>query len=223
MSDRYERNPGRIVELTPGSSRDLLDLQWKDEIARVICVTLVGPPASGQDGANAAVCVAVVQWGAGEAETEAEIDFGVGGVVFTVPASSIRITADYEATFAGAERTPTVRVGAFASIGSGDRHTRLTRTRIAPDQIDPAGSVAFDVPPFGRGIRVLAGDQATRALRLDFFSDPTAPPPAYSVEIPAGAAAPLVDLTPDITSVLLTNTGAAALPTGARAIFELGI
>jgi len=223
MSGRYERNPGRIVELAPGSSRDLLDLRWKDEIARVICVTLVGPPASGQDGANAAVCVALVQWGAGEAETEAEIDFGVGGVVFTVPASAIRITADYEATFAGSERAPVVRVGAFASIGSGDRHTRLTRTRIAPDPIDPAASVAFEVPPFGRAIRVLAGDQATRALRLDFFSDPTVPPPAYSVEIPAGAAAPLVDLTPDVTSVLLTNTGAAALPVGARAVFELGI
>src|SRR5262249_60073701 len=71
MSGRYERNPGRIVELSPGSSRDLLDLRWKDEIARVICVTLVGPPATGPDGANAAVCVALVQWGAGEAETEA--------------------------------------------------------------------------------------------------------------------------------------------------------
>jgi hypothetical protein len=223
MSGRYERNPGRIVELTPGSSRDLLDLRWKDEIARVICVTLIGPPASGPDGANAAVCVAVVQWGAGEAETEAEIDFGVGGVVFTVPASSIRITADYEATFAGGERAPTVLVGAFASVGSGNRHGRLTRTRIAADQIDPGASIAFEVPPFARALRVLAGDQTTRALRLDFFSDPTAPPPAYSVEIPAGAPAPLVDLTPDITSVLLTNTGAAALATGARAVFELGI
>jgi len=223
MSGRYERNPGRIVELSPGSSRDLLDLRWKDEIARVICVTLVGPPATGPDGANAAVCVALVQWGAGEAETEAEIDFGVGGVVFTVPASSIRITADYEATFAGGERAPTVRLGAFASVGGGDRRARLTRTRIAPDQIDPAGSVAFEVPPFGRAIRVLAGDQATRALRLDFFSDPTVPTPAYSVEMAAGTAAPPVDLTPDITSVLLTNTGAAALPAGARAIFELGI
>jgi hypothetical protein len=223
MSGRYERNPGRIVDLTPGSSRDLLDLRWKDEIARVICVTLIGPPASGPDGANAAVCVAVVQWGAGEAETEAEIDFGVGGVVFTVPASSIRITADYEATFAGGERAPTVRVGAFASVGSGDRHARLTRTRIAADQIDPGASTAFEVPPFARAIRVLAGDQATRALRLDFFSDSTAPPPAYSVEIPAGSPAPPVDLTPDITSVLLTNTGAAALTTGARAVFELGI
>ncbi len=114
MEDRYERNPGRIVELNPGDSRDLLDLRWKDEIARVICVTLVGPPASGPGGANAAVCVALVQWGAGEAEAEAEIDFGVGGIVFTVPASSIRITADYEATFAGSERVPTIRVGAFA-------------------------------------------------------------------------------------------------------------
>ena len=223
MSGRYERNPGRIVELTPASSLDLLDLRWKDEIGRVICVTLVGPPATGQNGANAAVCVAHVQWGAGEAETEAEIDFGVGGVVFTLPASSIRITAEYEATFAGGERAPTVRVGAFASVGSGDRQTRLTRTRIAPDPLDPAGSVAFEVPPFGRAIRVLAGDQATRALRLDFFSDPTVPPPAYSVEIPAGAAAPLVALTPDITSILLTNTGAATLPVGVRAIFELGI
>ena len=223
MCGLYERNPGRIVELSPGSSRDLLDLRWKDEIARVICVTLVGPPASSQDGANAAVCVAIVQWGAGEAETEAEIDFGVGGVVFTLPASSIRITAEYEATFAGGERAPTVRVGAFASIGSGDRRTRLTRTRIEPDQIDPADSVAFEVPPFARAIRVLAGDQATRSLRLDFFSDPTVPPPAYSVDIPAGTAAPSIDLTPDITSVLLTNTGAAALPVGARAVFELGI
>ncbi len=223
MSGRYERNPGRIVDLSPGNSRDILDLRWKDEIARVICVTLIGPPASSQDGANAAVCVAVVQWGAGEAETEAEIDFGVGGAVFTVPASSIRITADYEATFAGGERSPTVRVGAFASVGSGNRQTRLTRTRVAPDQIDPAGSVAFEVPPFGRAIRVLAGDQATRALRLDFFSDPGFSTPAYSIEIPAGAPAPLTDLTPDITSVLLTNTGAAALPTGARAVFELAI
>lgn len=223
MQGRYERNPGRIVELSPGDSRDLLDLQWEDEIARVICVTLIGPPASGQNGANAAVCVALVQWGAGEAEAEAEIDFGVGGVVFTVPASSIRITADYEATFAGGERTPTVRVGAFASVGGGDRRSRLTRTLIDPSQIDAGGSTAFEVPPFARAVRVLAGDQATRALRLDFFPDPTVTPPAYSVEMLAGAPAPSVDLTPDITSVLLTNTGPDALPVGARAVFELGI
>src|SRR5579871_4398861 len=143
MHGRYERNPGRIIQLSPGDSRDLLDLQWEDEIARVICVTLVGPPASNQGVANAAVCVALVQGGAGEAVAEAEIDFGVGGVVFTVPASSIRITAEYEATFAGGERSPTVQVGAFASVGSGNRYSRLTRTRIDPNQIDPGGSGAF--------------------------------------------------------------------------------
>lgn len=223
MRDRYERNPGRIVELNPGDSRDVLDLRWKDEIARVICVTLVGPPATGPGGANAAVCVAHIQWGAGEAEAEAEIDFGVGGVVFTLPASSIRINAAYEATFATGERVPTVLVGAFASVGSGARRTRLTRTRIDPNQIDPGASTPFEVPPFARALRVMAGDQATRALRLDFFSDPGSSAPAYSVEIPAGAAAPSVDLAPDITAVLLTNTGVPALLTGARALFELGI
>jgi len=223
MGDRYERNPGRQVDLKPGASRDVLDLQWKDEVARVICVTLIGPSAVGPNGANAAVCVAHVEWGAGEAQAEAEIDFGVGGVVFTVPASSIRIKAEYETTLAGNERTPEVKVGAFASVGSGARRTRLTRTRIDGAQIDPAGTAAFEVPPFARAVRILAGDQATRAFRLDFFSDPTAPPPAYSVEVPAGAPAPLVDLAPDITSVLLTNTGAAALTAGARALFELGI
>jgi len=223
MRDRYERNPGRIVELNPGDSRDVLDLRWKDEIARVICVTLVGPPATGPGGPNAAVCVAHVQWGAGEAEAEAEIDFGVGGVVFTLPASSIRINAAYEATFASGERVPTVPIGAFASVGSGARTTRLTRTRIDPNQIDPGASTSFEVPPFARALRVLAGDQATRALRLDFFSDATGSAPAYSVEIPPGAPAPSVDLAPDITSVLLTNTGVPALPTGVRALFELGI
>ena len=140
MNGRYERNPGRIVELSPGGSQDLLDIQWKDEIAHVICVTLVGPPAETAGDANAAVVVAHVQWGAGEAEAEAEIDFGVGGVVFTLPASSIRITADYEATFASGERDPVVRVGAFASVGSGARQTQLTRTRFEPDA--PVSSTA---------------------------------------------------------------------------------
>src|ERR1043165_4561293 len=88
MLGRYERNPGRIAELRPGDSRDVLDLQWKDHVAHVICVTLIGPPEGLPAG-----CVALVQWGAGEAEAEAEIDVGVGGVVFTVPASSIRVTA----------------------------------------------------------------------------------------------------------------------------------
>jgi len=147
----------------------------------------------------------------------------VGGVVFTLPASSIRINAAYEATFASGERVPTVLIGAFASVGSGARRTRLTRTRIDPNQIDPGASTSFEVPPFARALRVLAGDQATRALRLDFFSDATGSVPAYSVEIPAGAAAPSVDLAPDITSILLTNTGVPALLTGARALFELGI
>src|SRR5438132_549152 len=96
MRDRYERNAGRIVELEPGGSQDVLDLQWKDEVARVICVTLVGPPAKTGLLFNPASCVAFVQWGAGDAVAEAEIDYGVGGVVFTVPASSIRITAHYE-------------------------------------------------------------------------------------------------------------------------------
>ena len=79
------------------------------------------------------------------------------------------------------------------------------------------------MPPFARGVRVLAGDEATRSYRLDFFPDVGNPTPAYSVEVAAGAAAPLVDLTPDITTVVMTNTGAAQLDEGARAIFALGI
>jgi hypothetical protein len=222
MRGRYERNPGRIVELGVGGSQDILDLRWRDEIAHVICVTLIGPPAFGATQVNAAACVALVQWGAGEAEAEAEIDFGVGGVVFTLPASSIRITAEYEANLSASESPPAVRVGAFASVGSGDRRSRLTRTRFHGSSVDPAVTVEFDVPPFGKAVRVLGGDQATRALQLDFFSD-TAQPPIYSVPVPSGAASPLVDLSPDITTVRMTNVGAAALPAGARAIFELGI
>jgi hypothetical protein len=222
MPGRYERNPGRIVELTLGSSQDVLDLRWKDEIAHVICVTLVGPPRASADVINAAACVALVQWGAGEAETEAEIDFGLGGVVFTLPASSIRITAAYEANFSASESPPTVRVGAFASVGSGDRVSQLTRTRLHGLSVDPAAAVDFEVPPFAKAVRALAGDQATRALRLEFFSD-TGEPPIYTVPVPAGAESPLVDLSPDIMTVRMTNTGAAALTAGARAIFQLGI
>ena len=103
MRGRYERNPGRTVELNVGGSQDVLDLQWRDEIAHVICVTLIGPPAISAGQVNAAACVALVQWGAGEAEAEAEIDFGVGGVIFTLPASSIRITAEYEANLSASE------------------------------------------------------------------------------------------------------------------------
>jgi hypothetical protein len=223
MEGRYERNPGRIVELTVGGSQDVLDLQWKDEIAHVICVTLIGPPAVSAGAANAVSCVAFVQWGAGEAEAEAEIDFGIGGVVFTLPASAIRITAEYEDNFAAGESPQPIRVGAFASVGSGARQSKLTRTRFVGDSIPPAGTTAFEVPPFAKALRVLGGDQAARALRLDFFSDPASSTPLYSLEVPAGTPSPLVDLAPDITSVLMTNTGAAALAAGVRAVFELGI
>ena len=222
MRGRYERKPGRTVELNVGGSQDVLDLQWRDEIAHVICVTLIGPPATSAGQVNAAACVALVQWGAGGAEAEAEIDFGLGGVVFTVPASSIRITAEYEGNFGGSESPQPVRVGAFASVGSGARTSRLTRTRFEGSSVDPAAAVDFEVPPFAKAVRVLAGDQATRALRIDFFSD-TSLPPIYSVPVPAGADSPLVDLSPDITTVRMTNTGAGALAMGARAIFELGI
>jgi hypothetical protein len=223
MNDRYARNPGRIVELSPGESRDILDLRWKDEIARVICLTLVGPPAFGPGGANAAVVVADIQWGAGEAEAEAEIDFGVGGVVFTLPASSLRVRAHYEGTLAGNERAPAVRVGAFASVGSGDRQARLTRTLLELDPIPPGATASFEVPAFARGLRVLTGDEANRSYRVDLFDDPASPPPAYSVSVPAGVAAPPIYLSPDITVAVLTNTGPATLSTGARALFELGI
>jgi hypothetical protein len=222
MRGRYERNPGRIVELGIGGSQDVLDLQWRDEIAHVICVTLIGPPATSAGQVNAAACVAFVQWGAGEAEAEAEIDFGLGGVVFTLPASAIRITAEYEGNFSGSESSPPVRVGAFASVGSGARTSRLTRTRFVGPAVDPAQPVDFEVPPFAKAVRVLGGDQAARALRLDFFSD-TSRPPIYSIPVPAGAESPLVDLSPDITTVRMTNTGATALAMGARAVFELGI
>jgi len=171
----------------------------------------------------AAACVAEVEWGAGEAEAHAEIDYGVGGVVFTLPTSSIRITAVYEGNFAATESPPLVRVGAFASVGSGARMARPTRTRFHGTALDPLQVAEFEVPPFAKAVRVLGGDQAARALRVDFFSDITGPAPLYSVPIAAGAASPLVDLAPDITTVRMTNVGAAALPTGARAIFELGI
>ncbi|HVV51406.1 MAG TPA: hypothetical protein VHO06_17175 [Polyangia bacterium] len=223
MGARYERNPGRIVELAVGSSQDVLDLQWKDEIAHVICVTLIGPPAVSGGAANAVSCVAFVQWGAGEAEAEAEIDFGIGGVVFTVPASSIRITAEYEGNFADTESPQPIRVGAFASVGSGARHTKLTRTRFVGDSIPPAGTTTFEVPPFAKALRVLGGDESSRSLQLDFFSDLAAPTPLYSVEVAAGAPSPLIDLAPDITSVVLTNTGGSALSAGVRGVFELGI
>ena len=222
MHGRYERNPGRIVELSPGSAQDVLDLRWRDEIAHVICVTLVGPARATADLVNAAACVAFVQWGAGEAEAEAEIDFGLGGVVFSVPASSIRITARYEATFSPADPPPPVAVGAFASVGSCGRTSRLTRTRIELNPVNPGGDATFEVPPFARAVKVMAGDQATRDLQLQFFNNP-AQPAAYAVPVPAGAESPLVDLSPDITTVQMTNTGAAALASGARAIFELGI
>jgi hypothetical protein len=222
MHGRYERNAGRIVELALGGSQDVLDLQWRDEIAHVICVTLVGPPRASADIINAAVCVARVQWGAGEAEAEAEIDFGLGGVVFTLPASAIRITAAYEDTFSGAESPPTVRVGAFASVGGGNRTSRLTRTRSEGLAVNPGATIDFEVPPFAKAVHVLGGDQATRALRLEFFSDITKPA-VYAVPVLAGADAPLVDLAPDITTVRMTNTDATPLSGGARAIFELSI
>ncbi len=221
MRGRYERNPGRLVELVPGESRDVLDLQWKDEVAHVICVTLVGPPATAGDISNPTECVALVQWGAGEVEAEAEIDFGVGGVVFTLPASSIRITAKLEAIESASEVPPPVRVGAFASVGSGGRTSRLTRTRFQDIPIAAGGTAAFEVPPFAKALRVMAGDQAARAYRLAFFGE-SAVPPLYSIEVAAGGEAPLVDLSPDVTSVVMTNTGLAAI-SAARAIFELGI
>lgn len=223
MRDRFLRNPGRLVELRVGDSKDVLDLRWKDELAQVICVTLVGPPANDGEETVAAACVAEVEWGAGEAEAHAEIDFGVGGVVFTLPTSSIRITAIYEGNFAATESPPLVRIGAFASVGSGARMSRLTRTRFRASPLDRAQAVDFEVPPFAKAVRVLGGDQTARALRVDFFSDVGAPGPLYSVPIPAGAASPLIDLAPDITSVRIANTGAAALPAGLRALFELGI
>jgi hypothetical protein len=222
MLGRYERNPGRTVELALGGSQDVLDLQWRDEIAHVICVTLVGPPRATAGNVNAAACVAFVQWGAGEAEAEAEIDFGLGGVVFTLPASAIRITAEYEDNFSAAESAPPVRVGAFASVGTGARTSRLTRTRFQRLPVGTGAAASFDVPPFAKAVRVLAGDEATRALRLDYFSD-LGLAPIYSTRVSAGVESPLVDLSPDITSVRMTNAGLAALAGGARAIFELGI
>lgn len=215
MLGRYERNPGRIAELRPGDSRDVLDLQWKDHVAHVICVTLIGPPEGLPAG-----CVALVQWGAGEAEAEAEIDVGVGGVVFTVPASAIRVTARCDSAPSGPEGfPPVVRLGAFASVGSGNRTSRLTRTRVV-GALAAGASVSIVVPPFAKAVRLLAGDQATRALRLDFLG--IVATPLYSIRVPAGAEAPLIDLAPDVSAVGIANTGAAALP-GGRAVFELGI
>jgi hypothetical protein len=217
MHGRYERNPGRIVELQPGDSRDVLDLRWKDEIAHVICVTLVGPAEGVPAG-----CVALVQWGAGEAEAEAEIDFGVGGVVFTLPASSIRITArcDFGPSPVEFATPPIFRVGAFASVGSGGRTSRLTRTRFLHADIAAGASVLVDVPPFAKALRVLGGDEATRSLQLAFNGVEAG---LYTVEVPPGAPAPQVDLAPDVTTIELTNMAGATLPAGARAIFELGI
>lgn len=223
MGTRYERNSGRIVELSVGGSQDVLDLQWEDEIAHVICVTLVGPPAVSGGAPNPVSCVAHAQWGAGEAEAEAEIDFGIGGVVFTLPASSIRITAEYEDNFSATESPQPIRVGAFASVGSGARQTRLTRTRFVGAAVPVGGTATFEVPLFAKALRVLGGDEAARSMRLDFFNDPAAATPLYSIEVAAGAASPLTDLAPDVTAVVLTNTGAGPLAAGVRGVFELGI
>lgn len=198
--------------------------------------------------------IGVAQWGSGNgAQQSAEFDlptagFGgslllspntlvdaQGGVILSVPATSLNIVARNDANLippGGAQALgaapPFVALPqATASIGIGQRGNRqpLTRTTFAVFDpagagLAPAGTVLIFVPPWSkRGtIFLRSAAQTATATIVDILNNNIAGP--YTT-VASTAPVPF-DIPPTAGRILLTNTGAGAINV-LGVVFELGL
>jgi hypothetical protein len=181
----------------------------------------------------------VVEWGIKGGRAVVEMDIPAGGVVFSIVASYVRVSARYDGLLAingtqldpaavgGDDPSPRQRVGAMVGYGPYGAPTRLTRTfrlddiPVSGDIDAPPRSPRIAVPAFAKRVLVSGrGAQATAySVRLSGF-DPALILDEFRFEV--GEPPRTIDLPGDCAFVVVENHGPEKLGTPALT-FELGL
>jgi hypothetical protein len=253
-----DRTIGDTAELVPGNApgergrpRGIIRTRGGDEQAQLLTVTIAGSgvfdssltPAST---APRGPIVALVEWGIRGGRARAELDIPQGGIVFSLVASYVQVSARYdglllvngkqldpEATGAPNPR-PKQRVGAMVGYGSYGPTTRLTRTfRLddIPGEIIPAPgggipvplptvSPRIAVPNFARRVEVmgLGIDAVGYRVRIGTFD----PDVEIDTLFEAGTPPRPVDLPGDAVFVEIENLGPEVLA-NPTLVFDIGL
>jgi hypothetical protein len=244
-----DRTIGDSVELVPGNARgqhgpvrEIIRTRGSDTRAQLLTITVVGSGVyeSNLRGASTAPrgpLVGFVEWGVRGGRAKAEFDIPQGGVVFSLVASFITLSARYDgllvvngqqldpAAVGAPNPGPVQRVAAMVGYGSYGASAKLTRTvrvdDVVFDPVDgPGTSTRVRVPPFARRI-LLAGETLNQnAYRVRFGT--LGPDSNGDLVFQAGDAPRAVDLPGDAAFVEVQNFGPGPL-TNPALIFELGL
>jgi hypothetical protein len=248
-----DRNIGDTAELIPGSVagargplKEILRTQGDDEDARLLTLTIVGPPVytsslSSDSSESRGPLFAVVEWGVKGGRSTVELDIPQGGVTMSLVASYLRVSARYDgmvllngakmdhAAYGGQDPGPTQRVGAFVGYGSYGRSSRLTRTvrldniphATEDDGVVPGSSPMVRVPAFARHVTVTAANPAGFALSL--FGPKSSTVPLDFINMDSTVSQATVALPGDCVSVILNNYNLEAVLTTPALTFDLAL
>ena len=238
-------NARTLVNFSP----DIKGEEKQLDLGRVPEVLTASVFASGGTGP----LVGIAQWGSGNGQQQ-QMEFDIpqtfgqflgsnpggtnqtaGGVLFSVPGTSLRIDARNDANLIANAGNGNVAIGvaangtpsATASIGLGNRAggTQLTRTiygTYAPGGGLPATNIVnIQIPAFAKRFTIFRSSTVVGPIQVEMidFNGSVVDGP---YNLAAGATSPTFLLTPSVLEVAIANGGGAPLQV-VGCIFELGL
>ena len=159
LLDRQSReNVGRAVPVLPGQRQSLARISGPDAEGQLVTITLTTPMLDATAGAEGdePEASAVILWGSGGTNAEAEVDFA-RGLVLSVAGSAIEVVGRNDAR-PDAPGARSLTLGAFIAqggrpAGEGQRPRRTLRTN---ELVAGAAPVVLEVPRFAARVELLA-------------------------------------------------------------------
>lgn len=217
-------NRGLSEYLAPAETKTLVDVRAVPRSrAGVIAVTLTAENPYFTSRGVYGPAKATLYWGAGStASGKADVDFMNGSTV-AVPADWLRVDATNEGNLFGFQPpggTESMLLGAFASWYPVGKSMSPRRTAYINNVLAPGGQAAILVPPYS-GTVVIQRTPFGESFHVDFLGrDTIITQPLYAIDVAAGDVMQPIELSNDIVSILITNTGAGSIDR-LRAIFSL--
>lgn len=211
------QNMGRNIRVKPGEAKSVLNIVGEDNLAEVITFTLsVQPKDTSAPVSSIARPTAIVQWGNGGVQVEAEMDY-VHGLTMSIPASFLRITGRNDVLPATIRGNPAVArdatLGAF--IAYGNRSSFPAQKTVYLD--DPAlFPIVVSVPDFSSTLSVERAP-GTAVFTIDYLDEMGNT--ISSIRISANEVMENATMPSDTKSIRYTSPSSAI----ARLVFKLAI
>jgi len=213
------KNCGRDQIVAPGRVSDpLIEILGDDSKSLYLTVTLDGPrpdgPAFGIG--QVPIAAALIEWGNGGLQSQAEIDF-ILGCTFSVPCSFLRVTGRNDEAPGGAAGNQ--RLGAFVSyLPRPGTPSFAPQRSVVTGALAPLAVATFLIPRFAIDLWVYTAPVAV-SLRIDFLDAAGVTLAVTSTSFPTTPHAN-VPIPNGTRSVRLTNSGAVAA-TAIQSIFRI--